>query len=310
MLQLFNLLIFPGLLFLLFYALFCAALSRRLDARMQKRRGPRWLQPAADLLKLIGKEKMVPARADQGIFFMVPAVALAAVCTAFLYVPLYSAQSAHAFAGDLIVILYLITLPTLCVFLAGWYSSSMFAAFGGVRALTQMAAYQVPLLMSFLSPAVLADSWSLLGISQFYAERPLLLLANLPAFAVAVVASQGKLMHSPFDAPVAGAEQGSGAYTELGGRFFAMFHLAEECETVVVISLIAAVFLPFYPASPLLGLALYLIKTLFILFLFALFRTLSVRLHTEQVFSLCWRYLVPLALIQLIVDLLLKGVIV
>ena len=309
MTQVFRLLVFPGLLFLLFYSLFCAALSRRLDARMQKRRGPRWLQPAADMMKLIGKERMIPARADVGIFNTVPAVALAAVCTAFLYVPLFSPLSAHPFTGDLIVILYLVTLPTICVFLAGWYSSSMFAVFGGVRALTQMVAYQVPLLMSMLAPALLADSWSLQSISEFYMERPALMLVNLPAFAIAIVTSQGKLMHSPFDSPVSGAEQGSGAYTEFGGRFYGFFMLAENCETVVMVSLIAAVFLPFYPASPLLGFLIYLVKTLLILVLFSLFRTLSVRLHSEQVFSLCWRYLVPLALIQIIIDLLLKGVI-
>lgn len=306
--QIFKLLIFPGLLFLLCCSLFAAALSRRLDARMQKRSGPPWSQPLADLLKLIGKEKMVPDRADQGMFYIVPAVALTSVCTAFLYIPLFSPLSAHSFNGDLLVILYLITLPTLCVFLAGWYSSSMFGAFGGVRALTQLAAYQVPLLMSLLAPALLADSWSLQGIAQFYMERPLLMPANLPAFGIAIVTSQGKLMHSPFDSPIAGSEQGSGAFTEYGGRFYAFFKLAENCETVVMISLIAAVFLPFYPASPLLGFLLYLAKTLFILVLFSLFHTLSVRLHSEQVFSLCWRYLVPLALIQIIIDLLLKGV--
>ena len=310
MTQIFKLLIFPGLLFLLCYALFCASVSRKLDARMQKRVGPRWLQPVADLLKLIGKEKMIPARADRSLFTLVPAVALAAVCAAFLYVPLFSPLSAHPFSGDLVVVLYLITVPTLCVFLAGWFSSSMFGIFGGVRALTQLVAYQVPLLMSMLAPALLADSWSFQGLSQFYAERPLLMLANIPAFVVAVVASQGKLMQSPFDSPVAGAEQGSGALTEYGGRFYAFFALTENCETVVLLSLIAAVFLPFYPASPLLGFVLYLVKTLFILVLFSLFHTLSVRLHSEQVFSLCWRYMVPLALIQIIIDLLLKGVIV
>ena len=308
MIQIFKLLIFPGLLFLLCYSLFCASLSRKLDARMQRRRGPRWLQPAADLLKLIGKEKMTPARADRSLFYLAPAVALAAVCTAFLYIPLFSPLSAHPFNGDLVVILYLITVPTLCVFLAGWYSSSMFGVFGGVRALTQLVAYQVPLLMSMLAPALLADSWSLQGISQFYMERPLLMLVNIPAFVVAIVVSQGKLMQSPFDSPIAGAEQGSGALTEFGGRFYAFFSLTEDCETVVMLSLIAAVFLPFYPASPWLGFVFYLAKTLFVLALFSLFHTLSVRLHSEQVFSLCWRYLVPLSLIQIIIDLLLKGV--
>lgn len=310
MLQLFKLLIFPGLLFLLVYALLCDGLSRKLDARMQKRRGPRFLQPLADMLKLVGKEKMIPTHAAEGIFTLAPAVALASVSTAFLYLPLYGPVSAHPFSGDLIVVLYLVTLPTICVFLAGWYSSSTFAAFGGVRALAQMVAYQAPLLMSLLAPALLADNWSLQGVAQFYGERPLLALVNLPAFAIAIITSQGKLMHSPFDSPIAGSEQGSGAFTEYGGRFYALFRLSLDCESVVMISLLAAVFLPFYPASPLLGFLLYLAKTLLILILFSLFRTLSVRLHSEQVFSLCWRYLAPLALIQLIIDLVLKGVIV
>ena len=310
MLQLFKLLIFPGLLFLLCLALFCRALERKLDARMQKRQGPRWLQPLADFLKLLGKEKVIPAKASAGIFTLAPALALAAVCTAFLYIPLFGPDSLHPFSGDLLVILYLVTLPTLCVFLAGWYSSSMFASFGSVRALTQLVAYQVPLLMSLLAPALLADSWSLQGIAQFYGDRPWLMLVNVPAFGIAVVVSQAKLMHSPFDSPIAGAEQASGVFTEYGGRYYAFLLMSIDCETVVMASLLGAVFLPFYPASPLLGFLIYLVKILFILFLFAIFRTLSVRLHSEQVFSLCWRYLVPLALIQMIIDLVLKGVIV
>ena len=84
--------------------------------------------------------------------------------------------------------------------------------------------------------------------------------------------------------------------------------MAIDCELVVVASLIAAVFLPFYTGNPWADFGLYIVKTIVILFIFALFRTIMARIRIEQMVAFCWKYLVPLALIQLIVNLLLKGV--
>ncbi|MDO4581043.1 MAG: NADH-quinone oxidoreductase subunit H [Bacillota bacterium] len=308
LLAVFNILIFPGFLFLGVMALIFAFLDRKIYARLQNRIGPPWFQPLADFLKLLGKESIIPAEADKRIFPLLPVVTLAAVTAAYLYIPIWGPASLFPFEGDLIVILYLLTLPTLCFFLAGWYSTSVYATIGAVRTLTQLFSYEVPLFMALLAPALLADTWSLSGMTAFYAANPVLLLVNIPAFLVAIAACQGKLERVPFDLPEAETEIVAGTFVEYSGRLYAIFRMAIDCELVVVASLIAAVFLPFYTEPVWLGFALYLLKTLVILFILALFRSVMARIRLEQMVKFCWKYLTPVALLQIVINLLLKGV--
>lgn len=308
LLALFHILIFPGMLFLGAYALMFAFLDRKLCARLQNRKGPRWYQPLADFLKLLGKETIIPAQADKRVFAFLPVMTLAAVTAAYLYIPIWTSSSLYPFEGDLIVVLYLLTLPTLCFFLAGWYSTSVYATIGAVRALTQLFSYEVPLFMALLAPALLADTWSLSGITAYYSARPLYLLINIPAFLVAVVACQGKLERVPFDLPEAETELAGGTFVEYSGRLYAIFRMAIDCELVVVSSLIAAVFLPFHPVGALPGFLAYVLKTLAVLFILSVFRSVMARIRIEQMVAFCWKYLTPLALIQIIANLLLKGV--
>lgn len=304
----FNILIFPGFVFLGAYALVLAFLDRKLYARLQNRQGPPWFQPLADFLKLLGKETVIPEDADKKMFVFLPVLALAAVTTSYLYIPIWGTSSLYPFEGDLIVILYLLTLPTLCFFLGGWYSTSVYATLGSVRVLTQLFSYEVPLFMALLTPALLAGTWSLSGITQYYAAHPLYILINIPAFVVAVIACQGKLERVPFDLPEAETEIVSGAFVEYSGRLYAIFRMAIDSELVVVCSLIAAVFLPFYTGIAIADFGLYLVKTMAILFIFALFRSVMARIRIEQMVAFCWKILTPLALIQLIINLVLKGV--
>ncbi|NLF80677.1 MAG: NADH-quinone oxidoreductase subunit H [Clostridia bacterium] len=304
----FNILIFPGFVFLGAYALVLAFLDRKLYARLQNRQGPPWFQPLADFLKLLGKETVIPVDADKKMFVFLPVLALAAVTTSYLYIPLWGTSSLYPFEGDLIVILYLLTLPTLCFFLGGWYSTSVYATLGSVRVLTQLFSYEVPLFMALLTPALLAGTWSLSGITQYYAAHPLYILINIPALIVAVISCQGKLERVPFDLPEAETEIVSGAFVEYSGRLYAIFRMAIDSELVVVCSLIAAVFLPFYTGVAIADFGLYLVKTIAILFIFALFRSVMARIRIEQMVAFCWKILTPLALIQLIVNLVLKGV--
>ncbi len=308
MVALFNILIFPGFLFLGIYALLFEYLDRIIYARLQNRMGPPWFQPLADFLKLIGKEAVIPAAADKHVFPALPVVALAAVTTAFLYVPIWSGSSLLPFSGDLIVVLYLLTIPTLTFFLAGWYSTSVYATVGSMRALTQLFSYEVPLFMALLSPALLADTWSISGISQFYGAHPLYILINIPAFVVAIVACQGKLERVPFDLPEAETEIVSGTFVEYSGRFYAVFKMAINCELVVVAAIVSAFFLPFYTANPFIGFLLFIVKTVIILFILAVFRSVMARIRIEQMVKFCWKYLTPLAILQIIINILLKGV--
>ncbi|MDP2891514.1 MAG: NADH-quinone oxidoreductase subunit H [Bacillota bacterium] len=303
----FYILVFPGFLFLSAYGLAVEFVDRKLYARFQNRKGPPWFQPFADFVKLISKETIIPAEADRRMFKSLPVFAMTAVLTASLYIPVWSTQSLFPFEGDVIVILYLLTIPTLTFFLGGWHSSSLYSTLGSVRVLTQLFAYEVPLLMAILGPALLAGTWSLSGVSAFYAANPIYALVNIPGFVAAMIAAQGKLERVPFDIPEAETEIVAGAFTEYGGRLLALFRMTIDIEMVVVAALVSAIFIPLFSANPWLGFLFFVIKTLFVVFLLALFRSVMARLRIEQMVRFCWRVLTPLALVQILIDLIVKG---
>jgi NADH-quinone oxidoreductase subunit H len=303
----YALLVFPGLLFLVFFGWILEYVDRKLYARMQNRMGPPWFQPFADFVKLIAKEDLIPTEANAAMFKAMPVVALAAVLTAMLHVPVAGLRPALCFEGDVVVVVYLLTLPTLTFFLAGWHSTSLYATIGSVRALTQLFACEVPLLLAVLGPAVLAHTWSLNAMAAFYEQHPLYALTNLIGFLVALAALQGKLERVPFDTPEAETEIVGGTFTEYSGRLLAMFRLVVDMEMVAGISLLAAVFLPFGISLPWhWSFPLYLAKVGVILFLLALLRTVTARLRIDQMVSFFWKYLAPAALFQLLLSLVLN----
>ncbi len=308
LLDLFYILIFPGFLFLGVISLVYEYIDRKLYARLQNRVGPPWYQPLADIVKLLAKESIIPREADKRFFIAIPMVALAATTAAFLYVPIWSTQSLLPFDSDLIVVMYFLTVPTLCFFLAGWYSSSLFAQIGAVRAMTQLFAYEVPFYMALLAPAILAGTWSISSMSQFYHQNPTLLLLNLPSFFVCIISAQGKLERVPFDIPDAETEIVGGTFTEYSGRLFAMFKMTLNSELVVVAALISAIFFPvFFAGSAFLSFLLFLVKVLVIVFLLSLMRATFARFRIDQMVEFCWKILAPVSLGQILLDIVVKG---
>jgi NADH-quinone oxidoreductase subunit H len=309
-LSLFKILIFPGFMFLSVMALVFEYVDRKLCAKMQNRVGPPWYQPGADFIKLLSKETVIPAEADTGIFKLIPLFALAATASAFLYVPIYGQRSLFPFDCDLLVVLYFLTVPTLTFFLAGWFSSSLYAEIGSIRAMTQLFAYEVPLYMALLGPSLLAGSWSVSDIAAFYHLHPLLSLLNLPGLCVSVIAAQGKLERAPFDIPDAETEIVGGTFTEYGGRYLALFRMAIDSEMVVLAALISAVFLPaLLPANPVLGMLVFLVKAALIVFILAIIKTAFARFRIDQMVTFCWKVLAPVSLLQILIDIVAKGVI-
>lgn len=304
-----NVLVFPGVVFLCVAGLFAEYVDRKLYARLQNRMGPPWFQPFADFVKLSAKEAIVPDNANALMFKIMPVLAPAAVVTAFLYIPLWGTSALYAFNGDIIVVLYLLTIPTLTFFLGGWYSTSLFSMIGAIRCLTQLFAYEVPLIMAVLSPALLAGTWSLSEIAVFYTAHPFYFVFNLLGFAVALVALIGKLEKVPFDIPEAETEIVGGSFTEYSGRYLALFRLAIDIEMVVGASLLAVVFLPFgLSLNPYLGFVLYLAKVLLVVVLLTVARTVVARLRIDQMVMFCWKLVVPAALVQIVITLIVKGV--
>jgi len=303
-----NILIFPGLIFLSAVSLFAEYFDRKLHARLQNRVGPPWFQPLADFIKLLGKEEIIPGEADRSMFKLAPIFALAASITAFLYIPLWGPQALASFHGDLIVVLYLLTVPTLTFFLGGWYSRSLFSSIGAVRSITQLFAYEIPLFVSLLAPALLAGTWSLSEMAVYYQAHPFFWLFNLVGFGVAVIALLGKLERVPFDSPEAETEIVAGSFTEYGGRMLAYFRMAIDIETVVGASLLAAVFLPFgFGLAPAFGFVLYLLKVFFVVAIMTVLRTVFARLRIDQMIVFCWQYVAPVAFLQILFNLVMKG---
>ena len=306
---LFSILVFPGFLFVSFFGLIAEFIDRKIYARLQNRVGPPWFQTFADFIKLLGKEDIIPTEANQKMFSLAPVFALASVVTVFLYIPLWKAEALFSFNGDIIMVLYLLTIPTLSFFICGWYSKSLFSRIGSVRCVIQLFAYEVPLFMSILASALLADTWSLRDMAVFYTRHPYYFLFNLIGFGVSLVALLGKLEKVPFDIPEAETEVVAGAFTEYSGRLLAILRLTINVEMVVGASLLGAVFFPFgLGFGPYVGFIIFIFKTLMIMAMLSLLRTIVARLRIDQMIDFCWKYLVPLSFIQLLLNLVAKGI--
>lgn len=305
------LLVFPTGLFLLLNGMAYEWVDRKLVAQLQNRIGPRWFQPLADVLKLLAKEEIVPDGVNRYLFLGLPVVALASALTAALYVPMVGLASAYSFSGDLIVTIYLLSVLTLCLGLAGSNTTGRFSLVGATRTLTQLFSYEAPFLLALLGPAIVAGSWQISEINNYAGSHWLILSPQIIGFVVALIGLIGKLELPPFDAPEAETEIVAGALTEYSGRGLALFRLGKGAELVIGLALVSAFYLGGL-ANPAYGVAvnmlLYFVKTLALLLVIAGIQTLFTRLRIDQTVGLWWRYLSLVALVPLLVMIVLKGV--
>jgi NADH-quinone oxidoreductase subunit H len=221
--------------------------------------------------------------------------------TAALYVPLMGLSPSNSFPGDLIVTIYLISLPTMCVGLAGWNTSGRFSLIGATRSLTQVFAYEAPFLLAMLGPALVAGSWQIEVINR-YTQSHWLILTQPVGFIVALIGLMGKLELPPFDAPEAETEIVAGALTEYSGRGLAMFKIGKSVELIIGLCLVSALYL-----GGLNGIPSFLFKTLFLLLVMSMFQSLLTRLRIDQTVGLWWRFGAILVLAQIVVMIIWKG---
>jgi len=289
------LLLFPCGLFLLSFSLFFEWADRKLVARFQNRLGPRWFQPLADVVKLLAKEEIVPDGVHKGLFLVLPIIALAAALTAALYVPMLGFSPAFSFQGDLIVTLYLLSVMTLCLGLAGANTADRFSLIGATRTLTQLFSYEAPFLLALLGPAIVVGSWSIAEINTLASDSLWFILSQPIGFLVALVGLMGKLELPPFDAPEAETEIVAGALTEYSGRGFALFRLGKDVELVIGLTLVAAFYL-----GGIINPLDFLWKVAVLLLVTAGLQSLFARLRIDQTVGLWWRVGALLALLQLL----------
>ncbi|MBN1873538.1 MAG: NADH-quinone oxidoreductase subunit H [Anaerolineae bacterium] len=304
---LFAWLVFPGFGFLFICAWAFDWLDRRIIARLQNRVGPPWYQPLADFIKLLAKEDIQLDNVSEALAALLPMLSLAAVLTASMYVPIAN-KAADAFEGDLILVLFLLSIPALAYFLAGWISGGVYGILGGNRALLQYFSYEVPFLIALSSPAILSNSWSIVHITRYQAATGWGLFMQPVGFFLALIGLIGKLKRDPLDIPKAKSEVVAGSLTEFSGRKLALWHLAMEMHAVLGTFLLVNMFLGGYSAfSPVLTILGFLLKSLLILFMLSATSVLYARMRIDQLANLGWRVLAPLALLQVIATIWMGG---
>jgi NADH-quinone oxidoreductase subunit H len=305
-----GLLVFPGLVFLFTLAWFYEWLDRRFFARLQNRYGPIYtgshglLQPVADFIKLLAKEDIEPAAADKPLFRCVPILILTLPLTALFLIPMNGVKAFVNFEGDLIFIIFIMSLLAILAFLGGWSSTNRFSTLGGLRAAMQILGYEVPLAIVLIGPAIAARSLSISKIVEWQAANSLWMIALTPiGFGIAILAMLAELEKVPFDIPEAETEIVAGWQTEFSGRKLALIRLALDLELVLAAGLITALFLggPSGPIPVIPGIAWFLIKGTLVVLILSNLRALFARFRIDQMVSGSWKFLVPLAILQIVI---------
>jgi NADH-quinone oxidoreductase subunit H len=304
--QLLQLIIFPGLAFCLFLGTIFEWIDRIVYARLQNRMGPPWYQPIMDVIKLFAKEDILVTAGNSMMTGLMGIISVASATAAVMYMPIIGVKSAYPFEGDLIVVLFLLTIPTVTFFLAGWYSANPFGIVGGMRAATQFLAYEIPLTMAIIAPALMAGTWSISGIVEWSHKNPFMLIPMLIGLGVAVIALQGKLERVPFDSPEAETEVVGGTFTEFSGRRYAMFRIATDIEMVAGSILLANLYLGGAWGPSWMGWLAMLVESTLIVFVLSIIRAVTARLRINQVVQFCWSVLVPVSALQIAIVFLLR----
>ncbi|NIL96453.1 MAG: hypothetical protein GTO53_03490 [Planctomycetales bacterium] len=218
-------LFFPGLLFTVVAGLVTSWYDRKLTARLQMRKGPPFWQPFYDVRKLMIKETCVPERTAIWLFLSAPLVGLAGTALASMILWRAMLEPAVTFAGDLIVVMYLLALPSLSVILGAFVSRNPLASLGGSREMKLVLAYELPFVVAACVPILRAGSIQLGEILSVPVVGSS--LSGVLALLVALIAMQARLTRVPFDIPEAECELGSGVLIEYSGPPLAMYKLTQ-----------------------------------------------------------------------------------
>ena len=262
------------------------------------------LQFIADGIKMVIKEVQVPRHADRPLFIIAPILAAFPFVMAYLVIPF----SRGAVLGDVGVgVLFLFAITSLAfpsVFLAGWSSNNKYALMGGMRAVAQLLAFEVPLTLSALGVVLLSGSLRTSDVvsGQFHLWYVVPQILGAIIFFIAGMAENAA---HPFDLPEAESEIVAGYYTEYSGMMFGLFFLAELGTTFTLGAVFTTFFLGGWQPLPFLGfvppLIWFLAKAYVMFGLFTLARFSMPRFRIDTFLAFGWKVLMPLAFLNLFV---------
>lgn len=260
------------------------------------------LQPVADAIKVLLKEDIVPAAADKVVHFLAPVIGFLPVLLIFAVVPFHNG---HGLLPDLNVgVLYVVAISSLGVvgvFMAGWASNNKYSLIGGIRVIAAMVSYEMPLVLSIIGVVLISGSLSMNGIVNGH-DIPFLLLTPL-GFLIFVIASMAEINRGPLDMLEADSEIVAGFHIEYSGMKFAMFYLAEYGHALAMSAIATTLFLKGWhgPGGEYIGGLWFALKTALVFVLMIWLRVAFPRLRIDQLMGFAWKFLFPLALINLLI---------
>lgn len=303
--------------------------ERKIAARIQNRVGPMmtgprflaersmWMgglfQTAADAIKLLVKELIIPAKADPIPFTLAPILIVTVCVTAYIVIPFAPAFSVSDLNIGVVHVVAISSLTVLSIVMAGWASNSKYSLLGGLRSAAQMLSYEIPLIFALLGPILLAGSLSMQEIVRAQRDYGVwFAVPSLLGFVIYYVASIAEVNRPPFDIPEAESELVAGYVSEYSGMMFAMFFLAEFANMFLVCSVASTVFLggwlvPFLPIPDqpsltymTLGALMFFAKTSVLVLIMMWIRWTFPRVRPDHLMNLGWKYLFPLSLLNLV----------
>ena len=295
----------------------------KLSAKMQARVGPYfaggrwgWAQLIADGIKFFQKEDIIPTDADRPVFKSAPILVLVGTVALFVVIPFGPNLIFRDLDVGVFYALAISSLSTIGILMAGWSSANKYSLIGGLRAAGQLIAYELPLVLAVVGSVILAGTMSLQGIvqAQIEAGYPYVILQFL-GFGIFMVASLAELSRIPFDMPIAESELVMGYLTEYSGFRFLFFFLAEFANMFTLSAIAATLFLGGYwlPGVPedvleLAGPIILITKVFLLVFAMIWFRWTFPRFREDQLQRIAWVWLVPLAILNIVITAVLKVV--
>jgi NADH-quinone oxidoreductase subunit H len=306
LLTLFQILIFPGVLFALLFVMFMVWYERKLLAKMQVRVGPLYaggfagiLQPVADFAKLLFKEIIVPREADRLFFVFAPTLMMALSVSMLALVPLSPTSAIANSNVAVLMMIALLSLSPLVVIVAGWASNNKYSMIGGLRALHQMTSYAIPMSLSILGVVLMAGSFSLMSIVESQKNSWYILLQPLGAI-VFYLAALAELERVPFDIPEAETEIVMGWETEYSGINYGIIMTATYVKFYALAVLFTELFLGGWLGPAFIPPQIWtILKTFLVVTAMMIPRGVYPRFRIDQMLRFGWITLLPLSLINL-----------
>jgi len=295
-------LIVYGFLLTAVVGLLASWIDRKVTARVQYRVGPPILQPLIDIIKLLGKETLIPAGASKTTFLAAPVVGLAGVTVVSTLLWINNVNQNNTFLGDLIVVLYLLTIPSMSIIMGGFASRNPLASLGASREMKLILGYELPFVLAILVPVIKSGFSIKLGeILAFQAQNGVVVgsWSGGIALLVAIMCMQAKLALVPFDIPEAETEIVGGPLIEYSGSGLAIYRLMKNMLLFTLPFFLMLLFmggLRFDRIHLLYG----IIKYVGLLALITVIRNTNPRVRIDQAVRFFWGPMTALAIVAVI----------